>query len=178
MGGAMIHSQLARFTQLARFNRPARRSRRGLGILEVIVCTGLVAIMIIPIAAVIRSSSQSIARSEGSPSTQAELRRTLRWLSNTIRDSDVVSVSARRLQLHLDSGEAATVEVRRGKLWLDDGNSRTTLADNVRNIRFTEWTLTTPPRTRIGISMTLQARDPVSRNWVSVDATVALPPQF
>lgn len=157
--------------------RVSKFRRRGIGLIEVIVCTALVAVMVIPIAGVIRASGKSIARADGSASTEAELRRGLRWLGDTIRDGDVLVVRARQLQIRLSSGDVATIRVRRGALLLDDGSIQTTLAENVRDIRFTELVRTTPPSTRIGVSMVLRARDPVTRLWVTVDSTIAIPPQ-
>ena len=160
-----------------RLIRSRAATRCGIGLIEVIVCTALVAVMIVPIASVVRSSSQSIARADGSTSTEADMRRGLRWLGETIRDSDVLLVRPRLLRLRLSSGDVANVRVRRGTLWMDDGSSQTALVENVRDIRFTDRIRATPPSTRIGVSMTLRARDPVTRLWVTVDSTVAIPPQ-
>jgi hypothetical protein len=151
--------------------------RRGIGLLEVIICTALVAVMIIPIAGIIRTSGQAISQSNGSTSTEASLRSGLRWLRDTVRDGSVMSVRARRLQVLLSSGDVATFEVRRGDLVMDDGRSQFALAENVRDIRFREVQQVAPPRTRTGVTMTLRARDPVTRNWVTVDSTVAMSPQ-
>ena len=127
--------------------------RHGLGLIEVIVCTALVAVMIIPIAGVIHASGQSIARANGSSSTEAELRRGLRWLGDSIRDGNVLSVGASQMQIRLRSGDVVTARVQGGKLLLNDGISQTTLVENAANIRFTELKQTTPPRTRIGVSI-------------------------
>jgi hypothetical protein len=152
-------------------------TRAGIGLIEVIACTALVAVMIIPIAAVIRASGQSIAQADGSTSVEAELRRGLRWLGETIRDGDVIRVRTRQLQIRLSSGNVATIRVRRGTLILDDGASQVVLAENVRDIRFIDRTQLAPPRTRIGVSISLRARDGATGTWVSVDSTVAIPPQ-
>jgi hypothetical protein len=151
--------------------------RRGIGLLEVIVCTALVAVMIIPIAGVIRTSGQAISQSNGSTSTEASLRSGLRWLRDSVRDGTVVSVRPRRLQVLLSSGDLATVQVRSGDLVIDDGRSQFALAENVRDIRFREVRQVAPPAARTGVTMTLRARDPVTRAWVTVDSTVAIPPQ-
>jgi hypothetical protein len=155
----------------------SKPARTGIGLIEVIACTALVAVMVIPIAGVIRASGQSIAQADGSTSVEAELRRGLRWLGNTIRDGDVIAVRTDRLQIRLSSGNVATVRVVRSSLALDDGSGRTILAENVQDIRFIERTQVTPPGTRIGISMLLQARDPASGSLVSIHSTVAIPPQ-
>jgi hypothetical protein len=163
--------------QCANHHRRAAHPRRGIGLIEVIVCTALVAVMIIPIAGVIRSSGQSIARADGSTSTEAELRRGLRWLGDQIRESDVMVVRARRMQIRLSTGNVALVRVVGGTLLLEDGGTQTILAENVRDVRFTEMRQATPPNTRVGVSMALRARDPVTRAWVTVNSTVAIPPQ-
>ena len=152
-------------------------NRFGIGLIEVIICTALVTVMIIPIAAVIRSSGQSIARANGSTSTEADLRRGLRWLATAVRSSRIVRVRNQQLQLQLPSGNVATVRVRRGSLMVEDGGNQTILVENVRDIRFTESTRPTPPNSRVGISMTLRARDTATGNWVTIDSTVAIPPQ-
>ncbi len=151
--------------------------RRGIGLLEVIICTALVAVMIIPIAGVIRTSGQAISLSNGSTSTEASLRSGLRWLRDAVRDGTIVSVQARRLQILLDSGDLATVEVRSGNLVMDDGRSQFALVENVRDIRFGELRQIAPPAARTGVTMSLRAQDPVTRQWVTVDSTVAIAPQ-
>ena len=157
--------------------KTGRANRRGIGMLEVIVCTALVAVMIVPLAGVLRASSQSIARADGSSTTEAGMRQGLRWLAETIRDSDVLLVRARLLRIRLSNGNVANIRVRRGTLWLTEGSSQTALVENVRDIRFAETVQTAPPGRRVGVSMTLRARDPVTRAWVTVDSTVAIPPQ-
>lgn len=155
----------------------SKTRRIGVGLLEVIVCTALVAVMIVPIAGVIRTSGQAISESNSSTSTEASMRGGLRWLRDAVRDGTIVSVRSQRLQIMLSSGTLATVQVQRGDLIMDDGGSQFALVENVRDIRFVEATQTTPPRSRIGISMTLRARDPQTRQWVTTTAMVAIPPQ-
>ena len=153
------------------------KSRRGIGLLEVIVCTALVAVMIIPIAGVIRTSGQAISRSNGSVSTEASLRTGLRWLGDTVRDGNIVSVRTRSLQVMLPSGAVATVQVRGGNLVMNDGRSEFALAENVRDIQFLEIRQTAPPRTRTGITMRLRARDAATGQTVTVGSTVSIAPQ-
>lgn len=152
-------------------------ARNGIGLIEVIACTALVAVMIIPIAGVIRASAQSIAQADGSISVEADLRRGLRWLGNTIREGDIIAVRADRLRIRLSSGNVAVVRVQGGTLVIDDGATQSVLADRVRDIRFTERTQLAPPNTRIGVSIRLQATDPATGTLVSAQATVAIAPQ-
>lgn len=160
-------------------NRQAgqRQHRRGISLIEVIACTALVAIMIVPIAGVIRASTQSIASAEGDTSTHGKLRVGLRWLQDTIRESDVLAVGGRQLGLRLSDGRIVTIRVQAGNLVLIDGVNQTILVEAVRDIRFTSLRRITPPRNRVGISMTLRARDLVTLQWVSVTATTAETPQ-
>jgi hypothetical protein len=152
--------------------------RRGIGLLEVIACTALVAMMIIPIAGVIRASGQAIAQANGSTSTEASLRSGLRWLQDAVRDGSIVSVQARRLEIIQASGDAATVQVSRGNLVMEDAQGESVLAKAVGDVHFRELTQIAPPQTRTGIQITLRARDSDTGQWVTLNSTVAIPPQL
>ena len=169
----MIHTATSR----SDLHRICGSNRAAVSLIEVIACMALVAIMIVPLAGVIRASAQSIARANGGTSSEAKLRRSLRWLGDTIRDGDIVSVRADRLQIRQAGGDIAAIDVRAGTLILDDGRNQTVLAENVRDIRFTELTQVEPPSQRTGVSMTIRTRDPATGSLVSVDSTVAVRPQ-
>ena len=151
--------------------------RRGIGLLEVIVCTALVALMIVPLAAVIQASTRSIARANGSPSTEAELRRALWWVSNTIRDGQLVSVRSNRLQVQTRQGDVATFRVSRGTLWMEDGEGAMAMVESVRSVRFTEQTQAASPQTRTGLTIEIRARDSRTGDPVTVRSTLSIPPQ-
>lgn len=153
-------------------------TRRGVGLLEVIICTALVAVMIVPIAGVIRSSAKSIGRSNGSATTEAQLRRGLRWLAMTVRDSQIQSIRPRVLRLRLDNGEDAVVRIRRGQLLLQSDDENTVIADPAKRIDFAELKQSAAPQERIGLSMLLTADDPNTGTSVSVDTVVAIRPQI
>ena len=155
-----------------------RRSRAGLGLLEVIICTGLVALMIVPIASVIRASGQSIVQSQGSTSTSADLRRGLSWIGDSLRDGSLISVANRRLTIRLNTGDTVRVEVVGGDLVLDDGAIETKIVENVRDVRFTLQNQVSPPNRPIGLTMSLRARDSLTGQLVTVNSTTALPPQI
>jgi hypothetical protein len=146
--------------------------------LEVIICTGLVAVMIVPIASVIRASSQSIAQSQGSTSTSADLRRGLSWVGDSLRDGALVAVTSRRLTLQLNTGDTVRIEVVGGDLVLDDGTVETTIVENVRDVRFALQNQVSPPNKPIGLTMSLRARDSLTSQLVTVNSTIALPPQI
>ena len=153
------------------------RRRHGISLLEVIACTALVAVMLVPIAGVIRSSGRSMRQAQN-VRTGSQLRQTLKWLRETIDDSQVVNVSRNSLQLQLSDGRSARVSVQSGELMLDDGADQVILARDVRDVRFQSVRSPTPPRNRLGLQIRLRAQDVESGQWVDVDCTVAETPQI
>ncbi|MFK8112666.1 MAG: hypothetical protein AB8B91_10700 [Rubripirellula sp.] len=153
------------------------RNRNGIGLLEVIICTGLLAVMMVPIAGVIRSSGQAIAHAEGSGTTESKMRESLRWVADAVRDGSLTSVQSRRLKLQLNTGDVVAIEVQRGSLVIDDGRQQTELLSGVRDIRFNLISQTTGARKPIGLTMAVRGTDPTTRNVVTINSTVALPPQ-
>lgn len=151
--------------------------RRGLSLLEVIVCTGLVAVMMVPVASVIRASGQTIQQAGDNGSIESSMRTSLRWISDSVHDGTLVSVQNRRLRMQLPSGDVVTIEQRGNALVSDDGGTATALMDDVRSIRFSQITQTSPPNNPIGVTIDLVAIDPTTRNPIAMRATVSLPPQ-
>jgi hypothetical protein len=154
------------------------RFRRGISLIEVIACTALVAIMMVPIAGVIRASAQSIAQSNGNASGEANLRTALRWVSQTVRDSNIVSIQDTRLVLRLPDASVGTLEVRRGELVLASGNDQTVLIENVRDIRFTALRDSSPSATRTGLDISLRTADANGNGSVTMNSIIAEPPQI
>jgi hypothetical protein len=154
------------------------RKRQGVSLLEVIACTALVAVMIVPIAGVIRASGQAIQQSDGAVSTEARLRRGLHWLADAVRDGTIVSVQNRRLTVQPATGGPVSIEVQAGTLVMTDGSDLTVILQDVRDIRFTRINQTTPPNDLAGVTMALRARDPATRQFVTVNGTVGIPTQF
>lgn len=152
--------------------------RQGVSLLEVIACTALVAVMIVPIAGVIRASGQAIQQSDGAVSTEARLRRGLHWLADSVRDATVVTVQTRRLTIQPSTGGPVSIEVQAGSLVMTDGADVTMIVQDVRDIRFTRINQAMPPNNLAGVAMSLRARDPVTRQFVTVNGTVGIPTQF
>ncbi len=155
-------------------NRPA--PRRGISLIEVIAATAIIAVMIVPIAGVMRASSQSIAAAEGDASDEASMRTALRWLSTTVRDSDVLRVRSRRLVLRLSDGNTASIQVRRRNLVMRIGTDETILCQGVRDVQFQAINRVTPPVSRTGIRVTARMRD-ADGNWTTVENTISELPQ-
>ena len=148
-----------------------------MSLIEVIVCTAIVAVMLVPIAGVIRASGQSISQATGTASVEARLRTGLRWLAAAIRQGDVVAIRTRRLTLRMPDTSIATVDVRRGRFVINNNGTETTLVEGVRDVQFQVINRVTPPVTRTGLSVSLRARDP-NGGWVTVTSAIAEPPQI
>jgi len=145
--------------------------------MEVIASTALVAIMVVPVAGVIRASSQAIAQSDQDTSTEASMRRGLRWMSDAIRDGKVLSVGTNELRLTLKDGRDVRFSVTNRLLVMTDGGNQVVVIEGVRRIRFSQVKQTTPPNSLIGIGMSLRANDPVSRKVIVINSMVSIPTQ-
>jgi len=155
-----------------------RKPRAGISLLEIIVCTALVAVMIVPIAGVMRASSQSIAQAGQDGSTVARLRRGLSWLAGNIREGQILGVSKNGIKMTLPGGKDVKVVVDAGNLIMTDGGDPVILTEGVRSIRFNEFRQAAPPNSLIGLQLTLSATDPASGALVSANSLVSLPAQF
>ena len=93
-------------------------------------------------------------------------------------DSTVVSVQNRRLNIQPSTGGPLTIEVQDGSLVMTDGSDVTMLVEDVRDIRFTQINQSVPPNGLAGVTMSLRARDPVTRQFVTVNGTVGIPTQY
>tara|TARA_R110002049_G_scaffold4601_5_gene32770 strand:- start:1072855 stop:1073346 length:492 start_codon:yes stop_codon:yes gene_type:complete len=147
-------------------------TRHGISLLEVIACTALVAVMLVPIAGMIRASGQSIQRAHHG-TTSDQLRTTLKWLRETIDAGEVIGVGNRSLQLQLVDGRLARIYVQSGDLILDDGTDEVLLASDIRDILFQSIRSATPPRNRVGIDIRLRGRDASTGQIMTVNCTVA-----
>ncbi|MEM9585635.1 MAG: hypothetical protein AAGA03_00015 [Planctomycetota bacterium] len=155
-----------------------RHRRAAISLIEVIACTVLVSIMIVPVAGILRASGQTLQQTQADEVTHDSCRQTLRWVSQTLRQSTILNVRSGRLQLQLPTGRVARLERRRGELQLNDGFDTTVLMDSVRSVRFEPLLTSGVPTTRVGVRITLEARDPNTRDLIRMDTVVAEPSQY
>ncbi len=159
----------------SRFNRP--KKRLGVSLIEVIACTALVAIMMVPIAGVIRASGQAIAQSDLDASTEAKMRRGLRWLSDSIRDGQLLGVGTNEMSLTLKSGLDVKFMIDQDNLVMTDGRDSVIVTEGVRQIQFAEINQSVLPNPTIGIGIKLSAVDPNTRNVVTISSMTSIPTQ-
>lgn len=117
--------------------RPLACWHQGVSLLQVIVCTALVTILIVPIAGVILASGQPIGQANGSSFAEADFRRVSRWIGQTIRSGDVISVNRSRTQLRRPAGETTTLRLQRQNLVLEDRAGQSIIANDIQVLRFT-----------------------------------------
>lgn len=172
MGGTVMNRSIHRNGR-----RRSACTRCGISLLEVIACTAIVAVMLVPIAGVIRASGRSMNQAQNGSKT-ADLRATLTWLRQTIHEGQIMSISNRSLQLQLADGRTARIHVQSNDLVLDDGTDQVLLASSIRDVRFQSVRDPLPPRNRVGLDMRLRANDPSTGQIVSVNCTVAETPQI
>ena len=159
----------------SRFKRPTKRL--GVSLIEVIACTALVAIMIVPIAGIIRASGQAVAQSDLDSSTEAKMRRGLAWLSDSIRDGQLLGVGTNEMKLTLKSGLDVKFTIDDDNLVMTDGRDSVVVSEGVREIQFAEIKQSVSPNPTIGIEIKLSAIDPVTRNVVSISSMTSIPTQ-
>ena len=158
-------------------NRHASSKRAGVSMLEVIACMGLVALMLIPLAGVIRASGQSIAQANGEGTLATQMRRGLRFLNQSIRDGEIIRFRQNRISLRMPSGNTAVVRVQRGRLEMREAGESIVLVEGVRRVRFIQRQQRSGERLRTGIEIQLNARDPETRRNIRVTSAVAIPTQ-
>lgn len=149
-----------------------KRNRSGISLIEVIACTAILAVMMVPIAGVIRASAQSFAAASGTASVDARLRHALRWVSQSVRQSEVLTLGNRRLTLQMPDASVVSIEVRGGDLVMVQGVDEIVIAEDIRDVRFQAIQRSTPPVIRTGLSVTLRARD-ADGNWMTETAVVS-----
>lgn len=152
---------------------PRRGSlRKGISLLEVIACTAIIAVMIVPIAGVIRASGRAIGRASQPTSTDS-VRDALRWTRDAVRSGQVLDIQSRSLTLILASGQKVEIISRSGQLLMSDGRAQTVLMENVDGVEFSPIRIAgaTSPT---GVSIVLATRDSETGNTVKMEAVVSL----
>lgn len=149
--------------------------RRGIGLFEVIACTGLVAMMLIPLAGVIRTSGQSISHSNGDGSKAFQMRQALRFLNQVLREGEIRQFRQNRITVRRPNGRTVSIGVRGQALEMRDGSDRTSLVEGVRRVRFIQRRQRSGDRLRTGIEIQLNARDPETRRNVRIVSALAFP---
>ena len=149
------------------------RSRLGVSLIEVIACTALVAILIAPLAGVIRASGRSIASAQGGGNGHVALRQSLSWLANSIRAATVIDTDGKAIKMQLADGKAVRVYVDRGTLLMTDGRDRTIIAENVDKIAVKVIEDPIDRSVTRGIVVEVEMTDPSTRKSIVESVTIS-----
>ncbi len=153
MGITMIHGHVR--NGLA---SPPARSRIGISLIEVIACTAIVAVLIVPIAAVVKTSGRAITRIESGASTPEKVRAAGTWLRDTLRPCVVHAIEKDRLKFQLPDGNGAAVYLNDHALVMETGSAISKLCTDVDQVRFEPLLTSDGSARRVGLAMTIVAR--------------------
>ncbi len=154
-------------------SRPRKQVRNGLSLIEVIACTTIVAVLLVPIAAVVKDSGRTIRRLETDVTVTQSLRSASSWLRDMIRPSLVVAIANNDLKVQLPSGKTAGFFRKGRDLVMDDGVNVSVICKDIQDVRFQPLLTTDIPAKRVGLTMTITARDPVTGATSSMLTTIA-----
>ncbi len=136
-----------------------RRRRRAISLIEVIACTAIVAVMIVPIASVIRASGHAISRST-QMDQEAKLRSSVRWIKDTIHTGNVIDVGSRHLTLVTASGLKSELRLDSGRLVFSDGDTKTVVLENVSRFACDPIMRHANPARMIGVEIRIEGKNP------------------
>ena len=154
-------------------SRPRKQVRNGLSLIEVIACTTIVAVLLVPIAAVVKDSGRTIRRLETDATVAQSLRSASSWLRDMIRPSFVLAIANNDLKLQLPTGKTAGVFRKGRDLVIDDGVNVSVIFEDIQDVRFQPLLTTDIPAKRVGLTMTITARDAVTGVTSSMLTTIA-----
>ncbi len=143
------------------------RLRRGVSLLEVIACTGLVALLMLPMTGVLRSSTKSIRQSENIASAAELLPSSSLALQRYIKDCDVLVKYADDIVVVLRAGEYVEIYVSDGMLIAREPKVEVVIAEGIRSMTFkTEYR--SDSGDLYGLDAVLEAVDSKGEPWTMV----------
>lgn len=110
--------------------------RPGVSLLEVIACTALVAMLMMPLTGVLRASAKMIREIETEGSAAQEIFSSALALQQYIRDCDSIVKYAEDVVVLLRAGEYVEICIREDQLIARESKSERILAEGIRSLRF------------------------------------------
>ncbi|TWU55800.1 hypothetical protein [Rubripirellula reticaptiva] len=156
--------------------KPRSNQRHGISLIEVIACTAIVAVMIVPIASVIRASGRAIA-SSAEMSNEAKLRSGIRWVKDTIGNGAVVNVGSRNLTLLMASGQKGELVLDSNNLIFSDGRTKTVVLENIGRFECEAIMRSEKPTSMIGVAIRIEGKDPSTGTAFKLESLIATAPQ-
>lgn len=151
--------------------------RRGISLIEVIACTAIVAVMIVPIASVLRSSAGVIDRNSR-PDSDASVRTAVRWMRDTVNRGQITAIGRSNINFVDAIGRPMQLVNRGGELVMTDGTTWTSILRGVRSFQTQQLVQSSPPGEMIGVSAIVAGVDPDSGQTFNQAFSIATPTQF
>ncbi|MDA8746352.1 hypothetical protein N9N28_17150 [Rubripirellula amarantea] len=151
--------------------------RKGISLIEVIACTAILAIMMVPLASLMRSSRMSLARSQ-SISVVDQLQDTSRWIRQAVSDGTLVDAQSDAIKLVMASGQTVKVYRQNRDLILDDGREQVILLEGIEDVAFGDIRQSSSPGKLIGLKMQIRKRDAASGKTEETTTIVSIEPQL
>ncbi|TWT52823.1 hypothetical protein Pla22_04510 [Rubripirellula amarantea] len=151
--------------------------RKGISLIEVIACTAILAIMMVPLASLMRSSRMSLARSQ-SISVVDQLQDTSRWIRQAVSDGTLVDAQSDAIKLVMASGQTVKVYRQNRDLVLDDGREQVILLEEIEDVAFGDIRQSSSPGKLIGLKMQIRKRDAASGKTEETTTIVSIEPQL
>lgn len=151
--------------------------RRGISLIEVIACTAIVAVMIVPIASVLRSSATVIDRSSR-PDSASTQRSAIRWIRDSITHGQVLDVGATYVTFLDATGRKVQYFSRNGDLLLTDGTNDTLVLQGVKLFEVKQHFQVDPPTDPIGMTIHIAGYDPQTSQEFDQQFSVSTPTAF
>ncbi|QEG43537.1 type IV pilus modification PilV family protein [Roseimaritima ulvae] len=109
-------------------------SRTGFSLIEVIICVGLVGIMLMPLASMMKASAHAWQDAEAEGGADARLRSSARWAHDTLLRCDGIVDTGKHWIEFQRSGATWRMEIIGGQLRMRAGTQDILIADQVTDL--------------------------------------------
>jgi hypothetical protein len=164
---------LIKHQAIQKYRLRREQKRAGLSLIEVIACTTIVAVLLIPIAAIVKDSGKTIRLLETDATVPQSLRSGSNWLRDTIRPSSILAIQSNLVRIRLPNGKSVSIFRKGRDLVMDDGVTASVVCKDIQDVRFQPLLTADVPAKRVGLQMTISARDVATGALSSLPTTVA-----
>ncbi len=153
--------------------KPLLSSRRAMSLIEVIACTAIVAVLIVPIAAVVKTSGRSITRLESASTTPEKNRSLGTWLRDTLRPCSIDAIAKDSLTFRFPDNSSASIYRSGRNLVMKTATNTSVLYDGIESVLFEPLLTSDAAARRVGLTMVITGRDPSTGATSALLTTIA-----
>ena len=158
-------------------NHSLTRNRAGISLIEVIACTAILAVMMVPLASVMRSSRMAVERTQDLSAVD-QLQDTSRWIRQAVHDGTIVDAQNDVIKLILADGQTVKIYRHDRDLVLDNGREQVVLLQDVTSVAFGIIHQAADRTKVIGLKMQIQKHDAASGRTEESTSVVSIDPQL